>query len=127
MLINLWSDSPDGKFNLDLPSLYFRPQQLISVTKLYIIWKEKCKPPMLTLTSTVIDKSPINPMQQLICFGQEKSSNYIYITPTHKEYYKIQCMEFQASQFNLVNLVKEDLPKIEKIYLQLEVVDARIQ
>ena len=127
MLINLWSEPDDGTFKFDLPALYFRPRQLVCVTKFYIIWKEKSKPPLLSLTSTLVDKSPINPNQQLICFGQEKSSNYIYVTPTLKEYYKIQCLDFQASQFDLINLLKEDLPKIDKIYLQLEIVDARIQ
>ena len=61
-----------------------------------------------------------------MCFGQEKASNYSKYTPTHKEYYKIQCMDLQASQFNLINLVDDDLPKIANIYLQLEVVNARV-
>ena len=45
----------------------------------------------------------------------------VHITPTHKKYYKIQCLDLQSSFFEIQNIDNTQLEKIEKIFLQLEV------
>ena len=122
MLINLLSEG----VNFDLPEIYFERNQLICVTEIFIEFKDGVKrQPAIILSSSLIDKSTINPKQQLVFIHQKKnSSNYIFYTPTHKDYYKIQCPDLKSSQFKLIDLIRDkNVENIKKIYIQLEVIN----
>ena len=82
MLINLLSEG----VNFDLPEIYFERNQLICVTEIFIEFKDGVKrQPAIILSSSLIDKSTINPKQQLVFIHQKKnSSNYIFsVSYTH--------------------------------------------
>ena len=127
MLINLYAYPKNNKLEFDLPSLYFKQDQQVCVTEICGILDPKRvdkDSSLYLLTSTLVDKSPTNLNQQLLFIHQSKHKNYFQITPTHKQYYKIQCLDFKSSQFNLIDIVKdENLENLIFVHLQLEVID----
>ena len=127
MLINLYAYPKTNKLNFDLPSLYFKPGQQICVTEICGILDPKREDKdsfLFRLTSTLVDKSPCNLNQELLFIHQNKHKNYFQITPTHKQYYKLQCMDLKSSQFNLIDIAKgQNAENLIFVYLQLEVID----
>ena len=129
MLINIFGKYQDGQLQFDLPSVYFERESIVCVNKLFIKWKQKTNYNALILSSTLVEKSPTNPLQQLLFTHSPRSgSNYTFDTPTHKNYYKIQCLDLQASVFKFTDLEKDlDETFIKKVFIQLEIFDARVQ
>ena len=127
MLINLYGQSKNNKIDLKLPSLYFKQGQKICVTEICGILDPKREDKdsfLFRLSSTLVDKSPCNLHQELLFIHQSKHKNYFHITPTHKKWYKIQCLDFKSSQFNLFDIAKDqNIENLIFLYLQLEVVD----
>ena len=115
------------KLEFDLPSLYFKQGQQVGVTEICGILdpkREDKESTLFRLTSTLVDKSPTNLHQQLLFIHQNKHKHYFQVTPTHKQYYKIQSLDFKSSQFNLYDIAKEqNLQNLVFVYLQLEVID----
>ena len=127
MLINLYATPTNNKLEFDLPSLYFKRGQQVCVTEICGILdpkREDKESTLFRLTSSLVDKSPTNLHQQLLFIHQNKHKHYFQVTPTHKQYYKIQCLDFKSSQFNLYDIAKEqNLKNLVFVYLQLEVID----
>ena len=125
MLINLYKKLDHGEFELDFPSIYFKPGQMIAVSEIFIMF-HRDKPAdsgIYTLSSTLVDKSPCNLKQELL-FMLKTHRSHVHITPTHKKYYKIQCLELKSSFIKLIDLeTDENVKNIHFIYLQLEVID----
>ena len=107
----------------DLPPLYFENHQTISVNEISIKWKTRKRNISATLQCTLIDKSPLNPKQQLLFTYQNYESNFLFYSPTRLQEYKIQRSSLQSSQFTLVTSEKDD---IQEVYIQLFISDARI-
>ena len=124
MHINLFGSADKaGNVNFDLPPVYFVDNQTVAVSGVFIKWKEIVKNQHGLLTSSLVDRSPINPQQQLLYIYQNEESNFTHIAPRHLARYKIQCPSLQSSVFNL-HLSRE--VEIEKIYIQLTI-DAGVQ
>ena len=83
-----------------------------------ILWAKSVKNIHGRIVSSLIDKSPVNPSQQLLFFYQKDKSNFMFYSPTHPAEYKIQCLSLQSSVFNIQLSEKE---QIREIYLQLEI------
>ena len=127
MLINLYAYQKNNKLDFNLPSVYFKQGQQICVTEICGILDPKRidkESYLFRLTSTLIDKSPENLNQELLFIHQSKHKNFFHITPTHLSYYKIQCLDLKSSQFNLIDIAKEqNLENLIFVYLQLKVID----
>ena len=127
MLINLYAYPKNNKINFQLPTIYFKEGQKICVTEICGILdpkREDKDSSLYRLTSTLVDKSPANLHQELLFIHQSKHKNFFHITPTHKLYYKIQCLDLKSSQFNLFDIAKDqNLENLIFVYLQLEVID----
>ena len=121
MLINLWLSPTNNQLLFELPPIIFEPKQEVCVSNLFIQWKKNVNNPTITLTSTLIDKSICNPTRQLMFVYKKGNSKFLNYTPTHKKYYKIQCLDLQSSFFEIHNIDNTPLENIEKIFLQLEV------
>ena len=75
------------------------------------------------LVSSLVDKSPSNLKQELLFVLQERRY-HVHVTPTHRKYYKIQCLDLKSSFINLIDLeTDKNVENIQFIYLQLEVID----
>ena len=123
MLINLRGTVNNDEIKFDLTPVYFSNNDYVRVTEMAIQWNGKVHNIHGKITTTLIDKSPVNPSQQLLFFYQNEKSNFMFYTPTHPAQYKIQCPSLQSSVFNIQLSEKE---QIREIYLQLEI-NARIQ
>ena len=121
MLIDLWLNPKQNNLSFDLPPVIFHNKQKVCVSRLYIKWHRSVTNPSIILSSTLTEKSSLNPAQQLLFVYQKGKSQVLNYTPTHRQYYKIQCLELQASQFNLTNIDNSELEKIDQIYIQLEI------
>ena len=53
----------------------------IKIKQVLIVWNQQVAPVYGFLTSTIIDKSALNPTQQLLAFSQSKKNNYLLYTP----------------------------------------------
>ena len=123
MIINLNGKVKNNEIVFDCP-VYFGNNQFVHVNELLIKWENPCKNVIGYIESSLIDRSPVNLNQQLLFFHQRKESNYLFYTPTHIAKYKIQCSALHSSLFKIHLLEQE---KIEKIYIQLEITNARLQ
>ena len=123
MLINLRGTVNKDEINFILPQIFFSKDNYVRVTEMAIQWNGKAHNIYGTINTTLIDKSPVNPTQQLLFFSQMEKSNFMFYLPTHPAQYKIQCPSLQSSVFNIRLSEKE---QIREIYLQLEI-NARIQ
>ena len=123
MIINLKGQVKNDDIIFEECPVYFENNQFVHVNEMFIKWKKPCKNVYGFIESSLIDRSPVNLDQQLLFFHQRKESNYMYYTPTHLAKYKIQCSALHSSLFKLHLSVQE---KIEKIYLQLEISNARV-
>ena len=124
MIINLMGTVDDTNINFDLTPVYFEKNQYVHVNEIAIQWKKPQQDVFGSISSTLVDLSPVNMDQQIIFFRQHYESNYLHYSPTHVAKYKIQCPSLQASVFNISLSEKHE---IEKIYLQLEITNARVQ
>ena len=123
MIINLIGTVEDTNISFDLSPVYFEKNQFVNVNEIAIQWKEPQTEVYGTISSTLVDLSSVNLDQQIIFFHQHHQSKYLYYSPTHVAKYKIQCPSLQASVFNISLSEKHE---IEKIYLQLEITNARV-
>ena len=123
MIINLVGTTRDSLITFELCPIYFDKNQFVHVNELAIEWKYQVSNVHGMISSTLVDLSPVNMNQQLLYFHQNHESTLMYYSPTHISKYKIQCPSLQASVFN-INLSEKH--EIEKVYLQLEITNARI-
>ena len=118
MLINLRGTVNNDEINFDLTPVYFSRNNTVRVTEMAILWAKSVKNIHGRIVSSLIDKSPVNPSQQLLFFYHKDKSNFMFYSPTHPAEYKIQCLSLQSSVFNIQLSEKE---QIREIYLQLEI------
>ena len=123
MIINLVGTVEDTIISFDLSPVYFEKNQFVNVNEIAIQWKEPQTEVYGTISSTLVDLSSVNLDQQIIFFHQHHQSKYLYYSPTRVAKYKIQCPSLQASVFNISLSEKHE---IARIYLQLEITNARV-
>ena len=129
MLIHLEGQVENDNIIFDLPQVYFQQGQSVSVAEIGLKW---CKSERLhgEITSTLVDKSPCNPKQQIYHINKPSGSNYFFDTPTHFLEYKIQCLDLKSSVFK-IHIYDKDKNKIKNsikgVYLTLVITDARVQ
>ena len=128
MIINLWGNvTSSGLIDFDTTPVYFDSPSFVAVTKVWIRLKSKQKEISTSIISSLVNKSSINPKQELIFFHHRENSRTFEYTPTHLISYKMQCQGLHFSVFEVDCFDEnENRPKIEKVYLQLKITDARI-
>ena len=126
MIINLRGKvTSNGILDLDTPTLYLNNPSYVAVTQLWISFKSKVREVSGTITSSLVDKSPVNSNQEIVFFYQRENSRTIYYSPQHLALYKVQCHALHYSVFEIVCSEENgNSPKIDEVYLQLKVTDA---
>ena len=129
MLIHLNGSVESDNIVFDLPQVYFRQGQTVAVAEIGLDW---AKTGRFTgeITTSLVDKSPCNPKQQIYHVNKAAGSNYTFDTPTHFLEYKIQCLDLNSSVFK-IHIYDKDKNKIRNcvkgVYLTLIIFDARVQ
>ena len=122
MLINLWKTEKEFS---GLPQITC-PYHLVAVREIFIEWNTPAQNTVAVLTSSLVDKGPANKYQQLHFIHCSERSKFYHCTPTLPIWYKIQCFDLDSSVFEIKNL-DNTKPEIKRIFVQLEITDARLQ
>ena len=129
MLIHLQGQVENENIHFDLPQVYFRQGQTVAVAEIGIEWSKTGRFSG-EITTSLVDKSPCNPKQQIYHINKASGSNYTFDTPTHFLEYKIQCLDLNSSVFK-IHIYDKDNIKIRNcvqgVYLTLIIFDARVQ
>ena len=127
MIINLHgSVNEKNEIIFDSTQVYFDSKSYVAVTELFIQFSKKIREINGYVATSLIDRSPVNLKQEIIFWNQRENSRTVHVTPTHLAAYKIQCTSLQASVFEIHVSELDESAKIEKIYLQLKITNARI-
>lgn len=118
MIINQTKTNPETEFKL-LPIHYF-PNHFVSVSSIYVKLDQPISNTLVSLRSTLVDRSPVNYKQEIFSFVQNESSLILFQTPTRLVHYKIQVFNIEDAVFKLAFDPPQQV-KIEKIKLQLEI------
>ena len=133
MLIHLEGTVKDGIAEFDLPQLYFQQGQTVAVTDVHFLLKPQARHFHVLITSSIVDKSPSNPKQQILNIYQKAESNYSSYTPTQLAEYKLQCLDLKSSVFKIEifsydktanQLKRKNI--LKRINLTLLISDARV-
>ena len=133
MLIHLEGTVKDKVAEFDLPQLYFKQGQTVAVIDVHFLLKPQVRHFQALITSSLVDKSPSNPKQQILNIYQKAESNYSSYTPTQLAEYKIQCLDLKSSVFKIEIFSYDKTGKIlerknilKRINLTLIISDARV-
>ena len=126
MLINLWGTVQDRTIVFDSIPYIQLNGQLVGIKEVLIEWETRRTNFIGMITSSLIEKSPVNLHQELLIVPQEYPGIFLYYTPTHISYYKTRLNQLNSLVVQIDTLEKE-LPPIKRIYLQLKLVDVGIQ
>ena len=133
MLINLWKTETESETESETELKQFSglpqitcPYHLVAVREIFIEWKEPAQSIVAVLSSSLVDKGPANKFQQLHFIHQSNQSLFYHSTPTQPIWYKIQCFDLESSVFEIQNLNNTKI-EIKRIFVQLEITDARFQ
>ena len=133
MLIHLEGTVKDKIAEFDLPQLYFKQGQTVAVIDVHFLLKPQVRHFQALITSSLVDKSPSNPKQQILNIYQKAESNYSSYTPTQLAEYKIQCLDLKSSVFKIEIFSYDKTGKIlerknilKRINLTLIISDARV-
>ena len=127
MIINLHLENVDTHFQ-ELPAHYL-PNHEVCLLYMYVKLRKPTSHGLVTVASSLVDKSAINLQQELTSFYNysyyDTASDRIVYQPTHPKWYKLQCEHIGDSFIEIITekpLEPENNSndkKIEKIYLQL--------
>jgi len=126
MLVRIKGKIWDDKIHYQIPSLFFENKSFVSLQQLIINFKTIQKSVSGRISTTLIDRSPINPDQVLANF-QSSTTMDLYYQPNYLQYYKIQRMDLTSSEFNLKFRENIKIKEIEEIEILLHITDARVQ
>ena len=131
MLIHLEGNVSHDYIHFDLPQIYFQQGQSVAVCHVEIDWRRGQNRFFVgDITTSLVDKSPCNPKQQIFRLLKKQGSDYTFHTPTHLLEYKIQCLDLQSSVFKISIFDKDKnhiLNSVQGVYLTLLISNAGLQ
>ena len=126
MLVRIKGKVSNDQIHYQIPSLFFENKSFVSLQHLIIHFKTIQASLSGRLSTTLIDRSPINPEQVLANFQSSATMTLCY-QPIHLQYYKIQRLDLTSSEFDLNFRENIKIKEIEELEILLHIIDARIQ
>ena len=126
MLVRIKGKVSNDRIQYQFPSLFFENKSFVSLQHLIIHFKTTQNSLTGYLSTTLIDRSPINPEQVLANFHSSTTMNFYY-QPSHLQYYKIQRLDLTSSEFILKFRENIKIKEIDEIEILLHIIDARVQ
>ena len=128
MIVNIHLNNVDTIFR-SLPD-DFLPNHEVCLKYLYVKLRKPIDHGLVTLATSLIDKSSINPKQELVSFYNSSfydlASDRLVCQPTQLTWYKLQCEHIGDAVFELLTEKQQEIEEIEttgktieKIYIQL--------
>ena len=124
MIIHLKGKVQNNKILFDLVPYRFVEHDFIQVNQVIVKLNRPASNVFMTISSSLVDQSQYNPTQQIIQFCCYQQGTIIFHEPTQSTKYKIQRNDLETAEFILSTDKKID---ISEIYLQIEIINARLQ
>ena len=126
MLVRIKGTISGDKVHYQIPSLFFENKSFVSLQHLIIHFNTIQKSISGRISTTLIDRSTINPDQVLANFQSSTTMDFFY-QPNYLQYYKIQRMDLTSSEFSLHFRENIKIKEIDEIEILLHITDARVQ
>ena len=126
MLVRIKGTISGDKVHYQIPSLFFENKSFVSLQHLIIHFNTIQDSISGHISTTLIDRSPINPDQVLANFQSSTTMDFFY-QPNYLQYYKIQRMDLTSSEFSLHFRENIKIKEIDEIEILLHITDARVQ
>ena len=119
MLIHLTGKVKNDNIEFDLVNLPLNRNSSVAVAQLSIQYKQIVENVCGSIHTTLIERSGLNPLQELLTFSHTGQVKHFLYTPTHFLWYKIQLMDLKTSVFKISHCEKDQTTKISRICLKL--------
>ena len=126
MLVRIKGKILNDKVHYQIPSIFFENKSFVSLQHLIIHFNTIQHSISGRFSTTLIDRSPINPDQVLANF-QSSTTMDLFYQPNYLQYYKIQRMDLTSSEFSLHFRENIKIKEIDEIEILLHITDARVQ
>ena len=126
MLVRIKGKISGDKVHYQIPSIFFENKSFVSLQHLIIHFNTIQDSISGHISTTLIDRSPINPDQVLANF-QTSTTMDLFYQPNYLQYYKIQRMDLTSSEFSLHFRENIKINEIDEIEILLHITDARVQ
>ena len=127
MLVRIKGKMINDKIQFNFPALFFENKAFVCLQSLVINFKIIQKIVTGHISTTLIDRNPVNPEQVLADFQSITASKHFCYQPTHLNYYKIQRMDLASSEFGFTFRENIKISDIDEVEILLHILDARIQ
>ena len=129
MIVNIHQKNSNLVFG-NVPDLFFQNHE-VCVMNIFAKLNQPLENGLVTLTSTMVDKSSTNPKQELVSFYNSSFFDITYdrisYQPTHLVWYKLQCQYVGDSVFELqlekphkTGVFGREKYSLDEIYIQLQ-------
>ena len=119
MLINLTGKMVNNFIQFDLVNVDLIPDSTVAITEVCIKYTESVKNVCGSISTSLIERSGLNPNQELISFGHIGPVKNLLYTPTRLSWYKIQLTDLKTSVFKISHFEKDQNYKIDQIKIKL--------
>ena len=127
MLVRIKGKMINDKIHFNFPALFFEKKAFVCLQNLIINFKIIQNTVTGNISTTLIDRSPVNPEQVLANYQSMTASKHFFYQPTHLLYYKIQRMDLTSSEFNFKFRENIKINEIDEVEILLHILDARVQ
>ena len=127
MLVRIKGKMINDKIHFNFPALFFEKKSFVCLQNLIINFKIIQNSVTGIITTSLIDRSPVNPEQVLANYQSMTASKHFFYQPTHLLYYKIQRMDLTSSEFNFKFRENIKINEIDEVEILLHILDARVQ
>ena len=127
MLVRIKGKMINDEISFDFPAIFFKQKSYVCLQSLVIKFKIPQNIFSGQISTTLIDRSPINQEQILADFQSLVVSKNLCYQPTHLQYYKIQRMDLTSSEFTFKFRENIKINEIDEIEILLHITDAGIQ
>ena len=119
MLIHLTGKVVKNQIEFDLVNLPLHQNSSVTVAQMSIQYDKVVKDVCGSIHTTLIERSGLNPFQELLSFGHTGPVKHFLYTPTRLLWYKIQLVDLKTSVFKISHCEPDQTRKISKIHLKL--------
>ena len=119
MLINLTGKLENDYIAFDLVNLPLDQNSSVTAAQICIEYKNIVSHVCGSIYTTLIERSGLNPSQELVTFSHTGPVKNLLYTPPHFLWYKIQLGDLKSSVFKISHCERDQTSKISKINLKL--------
>lgn len=119
MLINLTGKIKNDFIEFDLVNIPLNQNSSVTVIQLCIEYNGIVSNVCGSIHTTLIERSGLNPSQELITFSHTSQVKNLLYTPPHFLWYKIQLGDLKSSVFKISHCERDQTSKISKVNLKL--------